>query len=831
MRAGIGIRRAGAAALLLVLFGGGARSAEDLRPAFDKTPYLKTAWSAANPWWLPNKSRTHGAGGPDFAWHKFSDDGVGMWRQVAERYGHYGLSGLQMEIIVANGGGTSVYKNALNAFEQAGNGLKAQVFMTGCPKDLGKALEQFTALFDKLQPELTTHPNAYRLNGAPVVVSYSPTGLKPEEWKQVIDAVEAKHGRMIWLCNAAHAKPDWLRRYLPVFDGTSMYANWSEEGQRRLFDEIGPVMHDEFPRKIFEAAVHTTYCVHFHYGGVAPRLTRKVRNSWDITLGAEPDALTLTNWFDCYENSRIMPSYEQEDIVLRIARHRLTAWRGEPVPETKAPDLYLANYTNVLLGQPVHVEVLGFPVAGDAKSVSVAVELCDERGSALHRFDERELVLDALRVAFFETSSLPLAGHRALRPRLVWSFGESKDRRSSLFPPTNLVAGLRPHMLFWCRSRKTQLITQGSHEWTLNGVGIGGTAPYPDAGAGVFSAFVTSQRYAATDVNRGGGWVRVLRNGREIESFGNWDLRMTKLFRMPHPGGGLDAYNLELENGNGGRYLSPTIWTDAGTRSGTAEVPVLLPDNSVGVVTIESVRVPYFHYRCDRDTGAYLYDCSGYEHHGYLAGEGYGGGHLARTGYRHDHTGKVGSKKADTAPVWLVDKDGRGCLEFAGSSFVMVQGGTAFPYAGTYELFVKPAAVDKRQGLLGAPNGQVTISITEAGVLEVKRNQAIEGMGGDEPVRYETVTVTGETRLQPGTWVHVAAVYDLRRLRLYLDGELEAEATAAPNRNHEWINAVVLGGTCRFPYTPVPAYAGRMRDVRFYGRSLRPDEFLMAGQR
>ena len=559
MRARLEIRHAKMAAMLLPLLVGAATSGEDGRPAFDKTPYLKTAWSAANPWWLPNKSRTHGAGGPDFAWHKFSDNGVTMWRQVAERYARYGLTGLQMEVIVANrGGGASVYKNALKGFEQAGNGMMAQVFMTGCPKDAGTAIEKFTAVFDKLQPELSTHPNAYRLNGAPVVVSYSPTGLKPEGWKQVIDAVEAEHGRIIWLCNAAHAKPDWLRRYLTVFDGTSMYANWGEKTQRRLFEEIAPVMHNEFPQKIFEAAVHTTYCVHFHYGGVAPRLTRKYRNSWDITLGAKPDALTLTNWFDCYENSRIMPSYEQEDIVLRIARHRLTGWRGAPVPETRSPDLYLANYTNVLLGQPLHIEVLGFPVAGDSKSTRVAVELCDERGRALHRFDETELVLDDLKVAFFETSSLPFARHRALRPRLVWRFGKNKERRSRLFAPTNLVAGLRPHLLFWCRSLKTQLITQGSEEWRLNGVGIGGTASYPPDGTGMFSAFVTSQRYAATDVNRGGGWVRILRNGREIESFGNWDLRMAKLFRMPHPGGSLDAYNLELENGNGGRYLSPS---------------------------------------------------------------------------------------------------------------------------------------------------------------------------------------------------------------------------------------------------------------------------------
>jgi hypothetical protein len=41
-------------------------------------------------------------------------------------------------------------------------------------------------------------------------------------------------------------------------------------------------------------------------------------------------------------------------------------------------------------------------------------------------------------------------------------------------------------------------------------------------------------------------------------------------------------------------------------------------------------------------------------------------------------------------------------------------------------------------------------------------------------------------------------------------------------------NVIVLGGTCGAPYEPQPAFRGGIRQVRFYGRNLAPDEFLVS---
>jgi hypothetical protein len=798
---------------------------KDTRPPFDKSAYEKTVWSAANPWWPPNKSRTHGGGGPDFAWDRFSDDGVTMWQQVAERYKNYGMTGLQMEIIVRNAAYVNVYKNVLEGFKRAGNGFKAELFMTGGHADVETAKGMFLKCFDEAMPELKEHPNAYRLNGHPVVVVYQPGISKPEDWKDIIAAVEEKHGRMIWLANAAHVNADWLRRYLPYFDGISMYANWSESMQVTLYDDITQVMHKEFPQKIFEGGVHTTYCVHFHYGGVAPKLTEKYRNSWRITLDAKPDALTITNWFDTYENSRIMPSYELEDSTLRIAQHELAKWRGQEPPETESPDLYIANYTNVLLGQPLHFEVIGFPVKGEDKDVTLRLEICDAKENVLRAFPERRMALDDMKVEVFEAPSEDFVFHRAVFPRLHYTF-KNRSHATYLLPGTSLVTSIRPHMLFWVRSVKRLILIDTSREWTLENAGNGETADYPERGTGVLRSTATSNRYYAGQVNRGGGWARILRNGREIESFGNWDLKFTRLVRMPHPGATLDWYNLELENGAGGRYLSPPIWVTSGERDGMVRMPILLSSGEIRDVQVEAARVPFFQYDCEREAGAILYDSSGYEHHGFLGGKGYGGGHLARTGYRHEHTGKVTPEVGEAAPKYRKDEGGRAYLEFDGSNYVMIQGGTAFPYASTYELFIRPAAIGTRQGILGAPNGQISVFLTEEGKVEAIRSGAEEGMGASKPTERKPVKLVSEVSLTPGRWTHVAVVYDLRELSLFVGGKQQASARCAPLDAHEWINAVVLGGTCKFPYNPVPSFVGGIRRARFYGRNLLPEEFL-----
>ncbi|MBC8443467.1 LamG domain-containing protein [PVC group bacterium] len=367
-------------------------------------------------------------------------------------------------------------------------------------------------------------------------------------------------------------------------------------------------------------------------------------------------------------------------------------------------------------------------------------------------------------------------------------------------------------------------------DWALNGVPSGGTAAWPKDGLAVLSCGTFSNRSSATQVNRGGGWVRILRNGREIESFSKWDLKMTKTVRLPSPGSALDWINLELANANGGRYLSPSIWVTGNSRPGAVTLPILLEDGTIVDVSVEAARVPFFFYPCGQNNGAFLLDRSGYEHHGYVGGKGYGGGHLARTGYRHEHTGPVRPGGEKSRPAWGQDETARGFLRFDGDSYAMIQGGTAFPYAATYECMARPARLGGEQGILGAANGQVALVILDDGRVRASRSGAVEGTGGSKPPRRETVSVTSTTALATGKWSHLAVVYDLRELKLYVNRDHQGSKPVAPMRSHEWINAVVIGGLCRFPYKPVPGFVGDLWNLRIYGRNLALGEFVSVPQ-
>ena len=327
-------------------------------------------------------------------------------------------------------------------------------------------------------------------------------------------------------------------------------------------------------------------------------------------------------------------------------------------------------------------------------------------------------------------------------------------------------------------------------------------------------------------VRQGGGWVRVLRNNREIESFGNWDLTLSKPLWLPGPGRAMDAYAIELSNPRGARYRSPPVWVVSGDRD---EPPVSLPilDATGGVrrIAIEASRIPCFLYPCDRDTGPLLLDVSGHDHHGYLGGQGYGGGHLGHTGYRHEHTPLKGVPPlepgvAGAAPRFVIDADGQGCLQFDGTNFAMIQGGAAFPYASTCTLSVKPEGGGEQE-ILGAANGLIAIRLTADGRVEARRRG---------------VVVRSQAPLPRGAWSRLAVVYDLSQLSLFVNGRREASAphamtvfvpteTRATGRgpfddSPEMINAIVLGGGCDFPFIPRPAFKGRLREIGLYARDI-----------
>ena len=195
-------------------------------------------------------------------------------------------------------------------------------------------------------------------------------------------------------------------------------------------------------------------------------------------------------------------------------------------------------------------------------------------------------------------------------------------------------------------------------------------------------------------------------------------------------------------------------------------------------------------------------------HNGRLNGTGYGGGHLGYTGYYHYHNGAVAPMRN---PVFARDKDGKGYLKYQGREYMLVMGGTAFPGAFTYEISIRPSRIGTKMGVLGTFYNQINVQVEPDGRLKAFRNGA---------------NIYSKTKLQAGEWYKIAVVYDLKKLKLYLNGKLEAQASAIPISYHGAMNHMSIGSLFRTLFKTCDYFYGDIREIRLYGRNLPESEFL-----
>ncbi len=802
--------------LLSAFFGAlSLAAAPDHRPPLDKSAYRGTVWSQVNPWWVPNKMRTNDKGGPNYARKIYTLDNI--WGEAMTETAPLGLTGWQFELHVPAPGFAATFKVALDGALKYAPEVKMAIFLVyyGTP-DLAEDTRKTIAQLELLRDELKQHPNVYRLNGRPVISIYTPGHLQPEEWGRLFDAVEQEFGPFVWLMNTGdNCTPDTVadtvRRYLSYFDGTSMYGNWGEGEQARVYEILTPVMHREFPQKIFEGGVQNAYSNHFHFGGVATRLSKKYRDSWDTTLAAQPDSVVITNFFDHYENSLILPCYEREDFMLRYAQYRLSEAYGNPFPRETAPELVVTNYTNIRLGaRPLDFEVMSFPIAGAPREIRFTLDICDTAGTILHSFPEERVASDQFAIREYTVPSEDFAGERAVTPRLRYHW-DNRDFAMNYNPSTVIDPSLRTNVMFWARStRNTLLVDAADLSWSFNGCVPGDTALEPANNSTGDQALIQSRikaTWGPPDHRRNPSRFRLMRNGLELEGLNRNDVDFARAFPVPSALDTLDYYHLELENAAGNRIQTLPVWVESGSRPGSSPVPIATP-GGIRVYEIENSRVPFFYYPCAVDTGTLLLDASGYQHNGTLKFEDYGGGHLGYTGYRHEHNGPVAPSDRS---IFARDENGAGMLTLDGTESLMIMGGTAMPGASTYEIAIRPARLGQRQGIFGTVNGQMELTLEADGQLLLKRN------GGE----YRSNAV-----LQPGQWYRIAAVYDLRNLTLFVDGQPDGSVPVEPNPAHDSINHLTVGARCEWLFDPADCFQGDLRDIRIYGRNLAPEEFL-----
>ena len=813
-----------------------AANGEDFRPPFDKSDYKGTVAVQVNPWFPLDKPAADAYGGPNIPWIRFGSD---VWRNGMELCAEYGVNAFVPEINEPSAW-TGVWRGLLDAAAKSENkDIKVGMFFGFYSKTADDSIKSMKRILGQFREDLKSNPHVLRAGGHPVMLVYTPYKYKIEEWKRIFDALDAEFGRMVYLANfrslamarggsgatAEHFEQE-LRKFLQVFDGVSNYGSAGIASQHMCAEVLKRVMK-EFPGKIYEGGIHSTYTCHYHMGGLEVHLSREWRDSVDTYFASDPDSEMLTNLFDHYENSLVYPCYEREDFLLRYIEWALHKWKGRKFRFAKEPEIVLTNHNTIQLGwESLDFEVMAFPIDSKDKEIEVWLELCNTAGEVLRTFKPRKMKLDDFRCESYSVPSTYFAGERGIVPRVKYKW-RGKERFTDFNPMTLVSPSLRSYHMYWARSTRNHLSSNGRVDWTMDGVAQGGTL-VSKGGQTVFTAYLNNKGWVGPA--QGYAYTTVKRDWSDFYRTTDARLKgaMQQVFDLPDPGAGLHYYHVEIENGMGRKAQTLPIWHTNGSRPGAVDMPVKKEDGTIASYKIEAARVPFWHYPCDTDGGKFLLDASGYRHNGSVRGSGYGGGHLGHMGYNHYHNGALDAPKDTFHTLWRRDGHGKGYLSFNGSNdYVVVMGGTAFPGASTYEISVRPAEFGREMGLFGSGNNQISLDVLADGRVRAARRSENEGVAGTpRKGAFVNREVVSETRLEVGKWTKIQVVYDLTRLRLYVGGKLQGEVDSAPIANHEWETHLIIGAKCSWVWNPKDNFKGDIRDIRIYGRSLSPGEFL-----
>ena len=805
-----------------------------------------------NPWFPIDVVGVHSPGGPDVPWEHYR--GTNSWGRCMEVLQSYGVDGIMLEINEPTAS-IPVFRKLLDS---APDGFQLMMHFAFISKKVEDTVRNVRSVLAPYMRDLAESPHVLRIGGRPVMFLYSIRSKPLSYYKDAFEGIDREVCPMTYLfCYSdLWMKSGWdagkfetlVRDALAVFDGASTYS-FSYEGigvQRTMAGVLSRVMR-EHPGKVFFGGAFTTWTQPFVQAGLEVHLSRDWRASVDLWMDRSTgaDAIELTNLFDHYEQSLVYPSYEREDLLLRYLQYAASRWRGSAFKKEKEPELVLCSQVCAQIGwTELEYEVLGFPVDAAAKGVQVGVEVCDTSGKVLRRLGPTPLDLSSFAEAHFSLPSIDFASERGLVPRLFYIWNGT-ERRMPFSPMTLLSPSARNYRMYWARSTRNAyelyMHDGDTEDWTLDGVHPGGTRhPTPD-GQGVFASRL--HFHDQDHPRRGFGRAGIRRDGLEYE-FGNArGLDVMRAVTLPPPGKALHWYGIEIENKGGRRWGSLPVWETDGSRDRIVRMPVQNGSNGVVECAIEECRVPFYHWPCRRDGGKYLLDESGYMHNGCVNPVGrWAWDEINYVGYNLYHNSPI-SWNARHRSTFVVDGDGKGALEFGGGDYVIVKGGTAFPGASTYEISVKPAAIGERMGLLNTDIGHVLLSILPDGRVRAAR-RASPPEGADQ-FAYRWPEVLSTRRLEAGRWAHIAYVYDLKTIRLYVDGKLQGEApspacyadlgwesSANPNTSHECRNMLMIGAetdgtdSC----APMNRFKGRIREIRAYGRNLSPSEFLHPAQ-
>ena len=309
--------------------------------------------------------------------------------------------------------------------------------VTGCLDRSHPDLEWAVSELKRIIPRFAAYENFPRVDGRPLIVSYSSGGRKPEQWAKIKEDLKAAGMEIFLVLDMQHGfkelKQERTAAYAEVADMLYSFSEIGISGQppRECFDLIanGAAQHG----KTWMATLYPGYAGGWYRGRndhYQPH--RGFDCLWDSFQSFDPDSPTwlhLTTWND-HDETPFMPMAFEFGANSEVSQAVIEQYfRKQPAP-AGPPRVFFAYHREEIPGTVLRLEALSLPRRSGG-TVTVRGALANPLGRKVYELKPQRLDLADFDRCEWHVPTAELAGDFALVPEIAlsWEDGRTTPRQ------------------------------------------------------------------------------------------------------------------------------------------------------------------------------------------------------------------------------------------------------------------------------------------------------------------------------------------------------------------------------------------------------------------
>lgn len=406
----------------------------------------KMVWAHHTPWHTPDNGSLLPL---RYVNHTTFDIGADPFKDEIRRAMAQGIDGFFFDVCFKRGAATfSDLRDYLSAAE-------GTPFLCAVCLDRKTDVSNQVAVLVKILARNAGHPNYAKVDGKPVVATYTWHDWTPDEWRRIRDGLDAA-GTPVWLvANLGLGQKPYdtslLEKYAEVFDAGYYFGYGAKGPSKARKNEIAADICARHGR-LFMPAVAPGYYggwVHGRNDFYTPfRGIDAIQGSYEAAMHT-PGAnwLHLTTWND-YDETALEPCRLSPG-CFALVRAYADGWKRLP-PSLERVDAILAYHREEFAGTVVRFEAMRLP-SRDRGEIAIAGRLRDKDGRIVAVLPAKVLSNEWQRVEWLVASG-DLAASPVLLPEFAMK--DARGKRRVRTPGVFLVRG-------WLEAPETVRVTFG----------------------------------------------------------------------------------------------------------------------------------------------------------------------------------------------------------------------------------------------------------------------------------------------------------------------------------------------------------------------------------